>query len=181
MPGNKKDIYLPILLKITGKNILVIGAGNACREKLNSLRQLGTRITVVAPELHPDFLDQDWIEIRKRKFTAEDLEGMDIVYSGVNNPDLETEIFRECRKRCILVNFVDKVEYSDFISPSLLKRKNFSIFISTYGKGPGATKKIRQTIEEKINLEELDKTTGDYIKNRRKNNSGFEEENPSDI
>jgi precorrin-2 dehydrogenase/sirohydrochlorin ferrochelatase len=171
MAKNKKEIYLPVLLDITDKKILLIGAGNACREKLNSLSQLKTDITVISPVFHDDFKNKAWIHTIQREYRKNDLKGFDIVYIGINNPETEKEIYEESRNLNVLVNFVDKVEYSDFISPSLIKRENFSIFISTYGKGPGAAKKIRQTIENQIDLDQIDMETDKYIKERNKKKS----------
>lgn len=167
MAAEKSEIYLPILLNITKKKILMIGAGAACREKLWSLGQIHTKIIVIAREVHEDFLHKDWIEVRQKTYEKSDLQGFDIVYCGVNNPAVEEQILKDAREYGLLVNFVDKREFSDFISPSVLQKENFSIFISTFGRGPGAAKKIRREIEEKVDLEKLDEMTGEYIQKRQ--------------
>jgi len=163
----EEKVYLPVLLNITGKKICMIGAGNACREKLFSLGQVGQKITVIAPEIHEDFFNKSWIHLIKRKYLKGDLKGFSIVYVGVNNLDLEKEIKFDALTEGAMVNFLNKTEYSDFISPSAIQRKNFSIFVSTFGKGPGATKQIRKEIELKLNLEELDHQAGEYIRSRK--------------
>ncbi len=163
----KKDrIYLPILFDITEKRILFIGAGSGCAQKLRSLSQLGITITVISSQFRPEFTDKDWIKTIQRPYKPGDMEGFDLVYSGVNNSNVESEISKEARERGIPVNFVDHVERSDFISPSALVRKYFSIFISTYGRGPGMTKRIRKLIEERLDLDALDLEAREYIHNR---------------
>ena len=160
--------YLPVMLDITDKKILIIGAGRACLEKLRSLSQTGVRADVISLKFEPEFLEKSWLNLIQKKYTSGDLKGYDIVYSGVNDPEVEREIREEAKTENILINFVDNVEFSDFISPSLIQKKFFSIFISTFGKGPGMTKKIRKTIEASIDLDHLNKEAEEYIKNRNK-------------
>lgn len=166
-PSESRKIYLPIMLDVTDKKILLIGGGAACAEKLRSLGQLNKKITAIAPEFCRDFDGKPWIETIQRKYAPGDLKGFHVVYVGINDIDEEMKILDEARKEGILINFVDQVKFSDFISPAVLIKNFFSIFISTNGRGPGASKFIRSEIEEKIDLDALDKRTGEYIKNRK--------------
>ncbi len=50
----------------------------------------------------------------------------------------------------IPVNVVDKPEECDFIVPSIVKKGDVTIAISTSGRLPMASKKIRQAIEKTI-------------------------------
>lgn len=161
--------YLPILLDVTEREILLIGAGRACAEKLHSLRQTGKPITVIAPEFSEPFLQREndaWMRRIPRKFRKGDLGGFGLIYVGVDDPDAEREILEEARREKIPVNFLNHVGQSDFISPSALVRRSFAIFISTFGRGPGATKRIRKEIEENLDLEALDRETEEYIRRR---------------
>ena len=158
--------YLPVMLDVTAMKIVLIGGGKACAEKLRSLGQLDKEITVIAPEIDPVFENKSWIHIERRKYRSDDLEGVGLAYVGVNNPALQKEILADARRNHVLINFVDKVEDSQFISPSVLRKSHFSIFISTYGRGPGAVKEIRRTIENKLDLDSLDQMTGEYVQHR---------------
>ena len=166
-----RKIYYPLMLDISDKNILILGGGPAAAEKLRSLSQTGKKVRVIAKEFSEPFLNQDWLELVQKSYTSGDLDGFDLVYVGINDPIVEEKILHDARKHNLLINFIDKVEHSDFISPSVLIRENYSIFISTYGKGPGMTKKIRKTIEEKIDLNDLDKEAGEYFLKRNQEKS----------
>jgi len=149
-----------MMLDVSNKNILLLGGGKASAEKLRTLSQLDKRITAISPEFIEEFHSLDWIDFIYRKYEYGDLKNFDVVYSGVNDRDVEKEILKEARERNILINFIDKVEDSDFISASTLIQENFSIFISSYGRAPGGVKIIRQEIEAKLNLEELNQKVG---------------------
>ncbi len=154
------------MLDVTNKKILLLGGGKASAEKLRTLSQLGTRITAISPEFIEEFHSLGWIDFIYRKYEYGDLKEFDVVYSGVNDRDVEREILKEARERNVLINFIDKVEDSDFISASTLIQENFSIFISTYGRAPGGAKMIRQEIEVKLDLPDLDNRVGEMAKQR---------------
>ncbi len=160
--------YLPLLLDITDKKILILGAGKAASEKLRTLSQLGKKITVIAPEIRPEFQDKEWIQIECRKYRQGDLKGYQIVYAGVNDPTVEESIHQEAKQEGVLLNIIDHVERSDFISPSALIKKYFAIFISTFGKGPGMTKRIRQLLETSLDLDAIDREAEEYIVQRER-------------
>lgn len=177
--SSSKKIYYPIMLEISEKKILIIGAGPAAAEKLRSLEQICRRsevkevckktrkVRVIAKEFSEAFLHKDWLELVHKPYESGDMKGFHLVYVGINDPAIEEKILHDAHGQNVLINFIDKVEDSDFISPSVLLRENYSIFISTYGKGPGMTKKIRKAIEDKIDLEKLDIEAGEYIKGRK--------------
>jgi precorrin-2 dehydrogenase / sirohydrochlorin ferrochelatase len=156
------------MLDVTNKNILLLGGGKASAEKLRTLSQLGKRITAISPEFIEEFHSLDWIDFVYRKYRYGDLKGFDVVYSGVNDRDVEKEILKEAQERKLLINFIDKVEDSLFISASTLIQDHFSIFISTYGRAPGGAKMIRQDLEAKIDLPELNQRVGEMAQEREK-------------
>ncbi|MBL0262747.1 MAG: hypothetical protein IPQ05_02495 [Leptospiraceae bacterium] len=164
-----------MMLDVTNKNILLLGGGKASAEKLRTLSQLGKRITAISPDFIEEFHSLDWIDFVYRKYQYGDLKGFDVVYSKVNDRDVELEILKEAKERNVLINFIDKVEDSLFISASTLIQDNFSIFISTYGRAPGGAKLIRQELEAKIDLLNLNLKVGDMAREReqRKINSKF--------
>lgn len=164
----KQKTYLPFMLDVSEKNILILGAGKASSEKLRTLSQLNKKVRVISPEFREEFIDKDWLDLVQRKYQYGDLEGFHIVYSGVNDIETEKIIKKESIERNILVNFVDKVEDSDFISVAGFIKKSFSLFISTYGKAPSGAKRIREEIEAKLDLEKLDLEIWEYAQEREK-------------
>lgn len=160
--------YLPIMLDVTNKNILILGAGKASAEKLRTLSQLGKKITVISKSFSEEFLNKDWLILKQKAYEYGDLKDFHVVYSGVNDKQVEHEILKEAKERNILINFIDQVENSEFISASSIIRKNFTIFISTYGKSPGGAKLLRQEIESQIQLDVLDEQIETLIEERKK-------------
>lgn len=154
------------MMDVTEKSILLIGAGNACAEKLKTLLSLDMQITVISDSFLPVFKNNDRLELIERKYAYGDMQNFDIIYCGINDEETRNRIRTEAKERSKLINFVDRPLDSDFISASSLIYENFTIFISTYGRSPGGAKKIRETLEQKISLETLNEEIGEMIKKR---------------
>src|SRR6185436_1429479 len=62
-------------------------------------------------------------------------------------------IWIEARLRNVLVNTVDDVAHCDFIAPSILRRGDLAIAISTGGRAPALAVRLRQKLEREIGEE----------------------------
>ncbi|MCB1141534.1 MAG: bifunctional precorrin-2 dehydrogenase/sirohydrochlorin ferrochelatase [Leptospiraceae bacterium] len=168
--------YLPILLDISNKDILLIGGGKSALEKLRTLSQLNKKVRVISDVFLEEFRRYDFLELIERKYETGDMDPYSVIYCGINDPEEEYKIFLEARKKGKLINFIDQVDSSDFISASSLIYSNFTIFISTYGKSPGGAKMIREEIENKMNLSQINSYVGKLAEERllkkQKSNSG---------
>ena len=47
--------YLPFFVNITGKKVLVAGAGTIALRRVSALLRFGAEVTVAAPEMRPEF------------------------------------------------------------------------------------------------------------------------------
>ncbi|MDX1957762.1 MAG: NAD(P)-dependent oxidoreductase [Leptospiraceae bacterium] len=164
-------VYLPLVLDVTNKEILLLGGGLAASEKLRTLSQLNKKIKAISRSFREEFYGLEWLTLIQREYREGDLPVNGIVYCGMNNPSEHDKVLNEAKQKNSLVNFIDKPDNSDFISASSLLKKNFGIFVTTYGRGPGVTKKIRQEIETALDLDSLDSFAEKFIEERmRKKN-----------
>lgn len=154
------------MMDVTEKSILLIGAGNACAEKLKTLLSLDMQITVISDSFLPIFKNNEKFHLIERKYSYGDMQNFDIIYCGINDETERKKIRTEAEEKKKLINFVDRPLDSDFISASSLIYDNFTIFISTYGRSPGGAKKIRETLEAKMSLETLNDEIGEMIRKR---------------
>lgn len=144
------NLFYPIFLNLNKQKCLVIGGGKVAERKVNSLLECGAQVKVVSPEITEklkEMVKSGTIEHICRKFCSSDLDDVFLVISATSDEDLNNKIAQECRKRNILVNVVDDPEKCSFIVPSVVRRGDLSIAISTSGKSPALAKKIRQELE----------------------------------
>lgn len=140
-----KDYY-PIFLDIEGKKCVVIGGGKIAKRKIEGLLRAKGNVVVISPDLDNELKKRVlWI---KREYKNGDLNGAFIAIAGTNNKEVNQMVYNEAEEREILVNVVDNPDFCRFIVPSIIKRDNFIIAISSGGKNPSLSKKIRLKLEE---------------------------------
>ena len=139
--------YFPFFIELEQKDGLIVGGGRVALGKARRLLPYGPRLTVAAPQLHPDFYDFEGIVLLKEAFTPELLEGKFFAVAATGDISLNRSIAGLCRERNILVNVADDPEACAFLFPSLVKRGNLSVGISTGGASPGMAVWLRKQIE----------------------------------
>jgi precorrin-2 dehydrogenase/sirohydrochlorin ferrochelatase len=142
-----------MFIKLTGRQVLVVGAGNVGEPKIGGLLETGARIRVVALEATPTV--REWarsgeIELELRAFANEDLQGAFLVVAATAARTLNERIYRQAQKLGVLCNVVDVPDLCDFFYPSIVRRGDLQIAVSTAGQSPSLAQKIRQQLEKQF-------------------------------
>jgi precorrin-2 dehydrogenase/sirohydrochlorin ferrochelatase len=143
----------PLFLKLEGRQCLVVGAGNVGEPKISGLLETGAHIRVVALEASPAV--REWarsgkIDLEIRAFRSEDLDGAFLAVVATNSRSLNELVYREAQRRGVLCNVVDVPDLCDFFYPSVVRRGDLQIAISTAGQSPSLAQKIRQQLEKQF-------------------------------
>ena len=120
-------------------------------EKAAALSASGARVSVINPAFCDELLKQaeyKRVTLRRKAYEPGDLEGAFVVVAATNDAQLVEAIWTETQKSGQLVNIVDIPERCSFIMPSILRRGQLTIAVSTEGASPGLAKRIRQNLEE---------------------------------
>lgn len=144
------DRYYPIMLNIKGKKCKVIGGGIVAERKVITLIEHGALVTVISPlitEKLQKHYNKGKITIIKREYVYGDLEGCYMVYAATDDEETNKTCMRECRENGILLNVVDKPDMCDFIVPANINRGHLNISVSTNGKSPMLSRRIRENLE----------------------------------
>jgi precorrin-2 dehydrogenase/sirohydrochlorin ferrochelatase len=146
----------PIFLKLTARRCLVVGAGSIAESKIQSLLDAEADVTVVATRLSARVqqqADAGEIKLHLREFTDSDLEGMFLAVAGTDVPEVNRAVFAGAERRGILVNAVDDPPYCDFYFPSIVKRGDLQIAISTAGESPALAMQLRKELNQQLPLD----------------------------
>lgn len=135
----------PFFEDIDGKRFVVIGGGRVARGKVSRLLPFTDNITVISENT-----DIDFVPVIRRKFTQSDILSGDYIIAATDSEETNREIFALCQKHRKPVNTVDDPEKCTFIFPSLIKRGELVIGISTTGKSPALSKHLRQQMEAEL-------------------------------
>lgn len=138
--------YFPVFTDLQGKPCLVAGGGRVALRKVETLRDFGAHVTVIAPVILPDMKETEGIECQEKLFEPEDLRGQELVVAATDDKVLNHRISEFCRERNILVNAVDQIEDCTFIFPSYLKEGEVVAAFSSGGLSPVVTQYLREQI-----------------------------------
>ena len=161
----KKYPYYPIYLDIEERDVLIIGGGNVCARKAETMMKYGARVTIVSPEFTDEI--EGWgregrLAMRRKPYEERDLDGAAIVIASTDDPCVNARIARDCRRRKIPVNVVDVTHLCEFIVPAIVERGSIQIAVSTGGKSPAVARTLREDLQKMIGSEydELNRMLG---------------------
>ncbi len=143
----------PIFLKLTGRRCLVVGAGSIAESKIESLHGAEADVTVVATRASSrvqELAASGEIRLHLRAFEDSDLDGHFLAVAGTDVPEVNRAVFAGAERRGILVNAVDDPPYCDYYFPSIVKRGDLQIAISTAGESPALAQQLRRELNEQL-------------------------------
>jgi precorrin-2 dehydrogenase/sirohydrochlorin ferrochelatase len=76
-----------------------------------------------------------------------------MVIAATNDAELNRQVSRDAQTKGLLINAVDQPRDCNFIFPSILKRGDLVLAISTSGKSPALARKIREQLEQQFGKE----------------------------
>jgi precorrin-2 dehydrogenase/sirohydrochlorin ferrochelatase len=89
------------------------------------------------------------IELALRPYESADLDGCFLVIAATERTDTNEAIFADAERRGMLCNVVDVPRLCNFILPSIMRRGDLVIAVSTAGASPALARKIRLELEER--------------------------------
>lgn len=150
----RNNLY-PIFLKTSKLSILIIGGGNVAEEKLTFLTKSSpdANVIMVSPEFRESTLQlakKYNVELILDEYHEKYLVGKHMIVATTDKPEVNIQVYQDCRKFDKLVNVADNPPYCDFYMGGIVTKGNVKIAISTNGKSPTTAKRLRQFFEEVI-------------------------------
>jgi len=157
----------PINLELKDIEITIIGGGDVAYRKCKNFLAFGKTVKVVSNKFIDEFYKiKDKVEMIEDIYKEDHIRNSFIVVAATNNKEINKEIGICCRNSGKLVNVVDDIELSNYTVPSYIKRGDLLISISTGGKSPSLSSKIKKELEEQYDesYEEYINTLGELRK-----------------
>ena len=145
--------HFPIFLAVTGRRIVVSGGGDAAMAKLRLLMKTEGRITVLAENAADDV--HKWAAQRKLTLIHRAMDRGDAIcaalFYGANEDAAEdARTAQIAASEGALVNIVDNLADSQFITPAIVDRDPVTVAIGTEGSAPVLARAIKADLEEKL-------------------------------
>jgi siroheme synthase-like protein len=148
--------YFAAFLNIRRKKCLVVGGGSVALRKVNTLVSCAADVTVISSRVHQGLMRlarRKIIHVIHRDYEPGDLKGAFVVVAATDDRKVNRRMAEDAKKVRALVNVVDDPESSDFIVPAVVRRGNFTVAISTGGRSPALSRKLRERLETMFGAE----------------------------
>jgi precorrin-2 dehydrogenase/sirohydrochlorin ferrochelatase len=145
--------YYPVFIDVRDQPCLVVGGGAVGARKAATLLECGARITVIDPspaQRLQQLAGQDQLRLIRRPYTTSDLQDVLLVFAATDDNDLNRRIGRDARRCGLLCNVATHPEIGSFILPSVMRRGDLIVAISTQGGSPALAKRLRRQLEEQF-------------------------------
>jgi len=152
----------PAFFNLLGKKCVVIGGGKVAQRKIKSVLELGCeKVLVISPSITPEIEKlhaKRKVEVLRRKYRYGMIpKDAFFVFECTGDIKVSEKVRAECTRKKILLNSATSPHLSDFFVPSILKRGDIVIAISTSGKCSAFAKALRENLENKISLKLAEK------------------------
>lgn len=145
--------HFPIFLATTGRRIVLSGGGDAALAKLRLLLKTRARINVFSPNPAKEIVN--WaatgkLTLHKRSLDPGDTLCTVLFYAADEDAVEDARTAHIARTEGALVNIVDNLADSAFITPAIVDRDPVTIAIGTEGAAPVLARAIKADLEERL-------------------------------
>ncbi|MDD6212949.1 MAG: bifunctional precorrin-2 dehydrogenase/sirohydrochlorin ferrochelatase [Clostridiales bacterium] len=158
MKENKdRSLYFPFFVNISQWPVLVIGGGHIASRRIRVLLEFGAKITLISPEAEKELTElakAGEILWQQRCFEPGEIrkEEWKMVLAASNQPELNSRVYEECRKKDIPVNNASNQKECDFFFPAIIRQDEMVMGLVSQGENHGKVRKaaarVRRVLQE---------------------------------
>jgi siroheme synthase-like protein len=150
--------YYMACLDLSGRDVLVVGAGSVAFEKIEGRLDAGARVTVVAPEVSgrvEALACSRRLALVRGRYRTEDLEARFLVVAATSTTSVNEGVYADAAARGMLCNVVDVPELCSFILPAVHRDDPIAVAISTGGASPALAQRLRDDVARLVTREHV--------------------------
>ncbi len=148
LPG-AMSLY-PIFADLTGRRVLVVGAGSVGARKIEALLAAGARVVVGAPRLgeHVAARVRDGsVTHLDGEFRPDWIDGAWLVIAATGDTRVNRAVAEAAEARGVFANVVDDAALCSFQVPAVIDRGPLVVAVSTGGTAPVLARLVRERLE----------------------------------
>ena len=145
--------HFPIFLAVQGQRITLSGGGEAALAKLRLLMKTEARIDVFAASPAPEietWASEGKLTLTRRALASGDVDGSALFYAADEDEVEDARTAGLARAAGVLVNVVDNLHDSQFITPAIVDRDPVTVAIGTEGAAPVLARAIKADLEARL-------------------------------
>lgn len=145
--------HFPIFMRVHGRRVVLSGGGEAALAKLRLLLKTTAHVTVFATDPAAEIIQWDSagkLKLVKRAMTPGDALCAVLFYAADEDDAKDAYTSAIARADGALVNIVDNLEDSQFITPAIVDRDPVTVAIGTEGAAPVLARAIKADLEARL-------------------------------
>ncbi len=146
------NTFFCMAVNLNKRKILFVGGGSVAARKLKTVLAFKPEITVISKGFSNEIKElsaSKKIKIIEKAIEENDInDSFDFAFICTNDKETNSRISRICKEKNILINVADSPKDCDFFMPATIVNDDFTIAISTKGKNPSLSKKIKEKLTE---------------------------------
>jgi uroporphyrin-III C-methyltransferase/precorrin-2 dehydrogenase/sirohydrochlorin ferrochelatase len=145
--------HFPVFLNVDQRRIVVSGGGEAALAKVRLLLKTSARIAIYSRTVSPELINlasSANIEIFSRPIGQGDASTSVLFYAANDDEAENYRVSNLARQDGALVNWVDNLDGSDFLTPAIVDRDPVTVAIGTEGAAPVLARAIKADFEERL-------------------------------
>jgi len=145
--------HFPIFVALEGRRVVLSGGGEAALAKLRLLLKTEARLTVFAPAPSSEIMAWEAagrLTLQRRRMQPGDALCAALFYAADEDSTEDTRTAALARADGALVNIVDNLEDSQFITPAIVDRDPVTVAIGTEGAAPVLARAVKADLEERL-------------------------------
>ena len=143
----------PVNLLVEGRPCLVVGGGAVAARKVSGLRTSGAKVHVVATAVGDEVRTQPGVTWDERPYRRSDLEGRMLVIAATDDSATNAAVYQDAEAAGVWVNGADDPAHCSFTLPSVVRRGDLQITVSTAGRSPALAVWLRERFEAEMGPE----------------------------
>lgn len=138
-----------VSLRLEGRRAVVLGGGAEAVERAERLLQAGADVEVYAAD-PADQLAELPVVVHRRTYRRGDLQGAFIAVATLEDDADIAAAWDEAEQHGVLFSALDDIPHCHFASPALIRHGDLSVTVSTAGRAPALSKRLRRQLETEI-------------------------------
>jgi uroporphyrin-III C-methyltransferase / precorrin-2 dehydrogenase / sirohydrochlorin ferrochelatase len=139
---------LPLALEVTGRSCVVVGGGPAAEGKVRALLDAGAAVVVIAAGATAGLAElarRHEIQLVEREYRRGDLAGALLVFA-TGDRSVNAAVFAEAEVERVLCNAHQDSAHCHFASPTVTRRGDLVVAVSTGGRAPTLAGFVRDAV-----------------------------------
>lgn len=142
--------FMPLLIDLSEKHIVVIGGGKIAERRVKTLLQYIAHLDIVSPHLTETLLRfnaQGTVTWHEKHYEFADIKNADLIVIATNDVTVNNKIKEQVPAHTLL-NMSGEANIGNIIFPAIIQRGKLSISVSTNGASPKLTADIVGQLKE---------------------------------